>query len=310
MNETCFFHKMQDGTMHNIYRCEPENPTEIKGIVQLVHGSCEHSARYREFAEYLTSNGYIMIANDLRGHGQTAKKEEDLGFIAHDDGWYKLIGDLLEVNHLIKQDYPGSKIIMIGHSMGSFLARHYALIYSETIDGLIAIGTAHQSKLELTAGILVAKLCMKFKGNRSKGEFLNKLTYERFNKHLEAPLTKSDWITHDRSVVDDFIADERCGFIFSNSAFRDMFTGLLFITDRYHIENGPRQLPILLLSGAQDPVSNNGIQVKKAYQEYKAAGVEKIDMTLYPNMRHEILNELDKNLVYADIVNWMETITP
>ena len=309
LKETHFFHRMPDSSLHSIYTWKPNDGIRTIGVVQLVHGSCEHSARYRDFAHYLTNQGYIVISNDLRGHGQTAKNVNDLGYFADDKGWETLVADLKEVNRSIKTAYPDQPVFMIGHSMGSFLARHYSLVNGDTIDGLVAIGTSHQSKLELQFGILAAQLGMKWKGKKKTGHFLNKFTYEVFNKGINPARTKSDWITRNEQIVDEFIADERCGFIFSHSAFRDMFTGLLFITNDQNIQKGPTHLPIYLLSGLEDPVSSKGKQVKKAYQAYKNYGYEHVSMKLYPDMRHEILNELGNKTVYQDIVNWLHEYT-
>ena len=305
MKETHFFHRMSDDSLHSIYIWKPNDNMQTMGAVQLVHGSCEHSARYRDFAKYLTEQGFMIIANDLRGHGKTAKNVTDLGYFADDNGWEILIKDLQEVNHYIKDANPDLPIFMIGHSMGSFLARHYSLVHGDTIEGLVAIGTSHQTKIELQFGILAAYLGMNWKGKKETGYFLNKFTYEVFNKGINPVRTKSDWISRNEQIVDDFIEDERCGFIFSHSAFRDMFTGLLYITNPRSIQNGPTHLPIYLLSGLEDPVGSKGKQVKKAYQAYKNAGYEHVSIKLYPDMRHEILNELGNKIVYQDIVNWL-----
>ena len=309
MKETHFFHKMQDGSLHSIYLWEPDDVIHLIGVVQLVHGSCEHSARYRDFANYLTTQGFVVVANDLRGHGLTARTINDLGYFADDNGWETLILDLLEINRYTKIAFPDQPVFMIGHSMGSFLARHYLLIHGNTIDGLIATGTSHQTRIELQFGILAATLGMKCKGRRKTGYFLNKFTYDVFNKGIVQARTKSDWITRNERIVDDFIADERCGFIFSHSAFRDMFTGLYFITNSENIQNGPTYMPIYLLSGLEDPVGSKGRQVKKAYQAYKHAGYENVSIKLYPDMRHEILNELGNKDVYQDIVDWLHKFT-
>ena len=305
MKETHVFHRMPDDSLHSIYTWKPDDGIQTVGVVQLVHGSCEHSARYRDFANHLTNHGYIVVSNDLRGHGLTAKNVSDLGYFADYNGWETLLQDLFELNRTIKIAYPNQPVFIIGHSMGSFLARHYSLVYGDTIEGLIAIGTSHQTKFELQFGILAAYLGMKWKGKKKTGHFLNKFTYEVFNKGINPARTKSDWITHNERIVDDFIADERCGFTFSHSAFHDMFTGLLYITNAQNIQNGPTHLPIYLLSGLEDPVSSKGKQVQKTYQAYIDAGYERVLMKLYPNMRHEILNEIGNRTVYEDIVKWL-----
>lgn len=298
---------MRDGQESHIYKWEPDGDKEVLGVVQLIHGSCEHAKRYTDFAQFLTNNGYVVYANDLRGHGLSAKSSDDLGYFAEENGWNMLLEDLYELTRFIKEEQKDLKIFIIGHSMGSFLARHYAMIYGTEINGLIAIGTAHNPRAMLKFGKFLAERSIKKDGGKYRNYTLNRLSYDSFCNQFKPIRTKQDWLSRDEKVVDKFRADEKCGFVFTSSAFRDMFNGLLFITDKNNIKNTPKDLPILLISGDKDPVGSNGKMVKKAYEEYKKAGIKNIHMKLYKDMRHEVLNEIGKEKVFEDVLKWINS---
>lgn len=302
------FH-LEIGDNHKIYmyKWEPQDGKNISGVVQIVHGSCEHSKRYKNFAKFLTDNGYVVYSCDLNGHGLSVTKEEDLGYFGEKDGWNNLINDLHEVTKLIQKENPNLKIFMIGHSMGSFLARHYAMVYGKEIDGLIATGTANNSRLILRLGKLLAEIDIKNGRGKRRNKLLNKMSYESFNNQFKPIRTNNDWLTRDEKILDEFMEDKLCGFVFTSAAFRDMFEGLLFITDENNIKKTPKDLPILLLAGGNDPVGNNGKMVEKVYKDYKRNGIKNVKMKLYEGMRHEILNEIGKEKVYKDILTWLHT---
>ena len=298
-------YKARDGKMIALYRWEPDDKSNIKGLIQLIHGSCEHSGRYRAFSEFLNENGYVVYSNDHRGHGLTAVQESELGFIGENDGWKSLVDDVLEINKILRGDYPNLPVFMIGHSMGSFIARHYVTLYGDTIDGLVLSGTAHNNRLLLKFAIALADINIKLNGNRCRSKFINYLSYGAFNRKVSAHRTKFDWICIDEKVVDDYIKDYHCGYIFTSNAFKEMFRGLYYITDYKNIKKTPVTLPILLISGKKDVVGNEGKMVYKCYEKYKEAGIKNISIKLYENMRHEILNEIGKEEVYEDILNWI-----
>lgn len=301
-----FYMDMKDGEKIYINKSGPEKEEEILGVICIVHGSCEHSKRYSHFINYLVSNGYIVYSYDLRGHGLSSKKNNEiLGYFGESNGWNNLIYDLDEIIDLIKNENKGLNLYLLGHSMGSFIVRHYAIMFSKKIDGLIAIGTAHNPKIILNFGTFVANKYIERGYGKKENKLINKLSYDSFNKRINNPKTDKDWISRDEKVVDKFIEDKYCGFIFTTTGFRDMFDGLKFITNIENTKNIRKDLPILLVSGEEDPVGNNGKMVKKAYNEYKKCGIENIEMKLYNGMRHEILNEIGKEEVYQDILTWI-----
>lgn len=308
MKKTHF--QMPDQPVH-VYKWEPdldESIQQIQGVLQIVHGSCEHADRYDRFARDLAGHGWIVYASDLRGHGHSVSHKDDLGFFGEQDGWSGLVEELHEVTELIRGAHPGLPILMFGHSMGSFLARHFAIRYGSELSGLILSGTAHHTRSSLRAGKLLANQVIRTKGIRYRSKILYNLTYNSFNKRFEPSRTNQDWLTRDRAIVDSFIQDELCGFVFTAGGFRDMFEGLLYITDRENIGKTPRDLPIFLLSGTDDPVGGFGKMVEKAYNFYRKAGIHDVRMKLYEGMRHEILNELGKEEVCDDILTWASDI--
>ncbi|WP_139906120.1 alpha/beta hydrolase [Clostridium thermarum] len=294
----------QDGKRLHMYKWD--NANNIKGVVQLVHGSCEHAGRYEDICEFLNSRGYIVYAHDHRGHGKTEDNIDDLGFFAEEKGWEKLIEDLKLVNDRIHQENPGKQVIMLGHSMGSFLARHYAILYGTTIDALILSGTAHNPRLLLRLGLFAANLEIKRRGPKFRSQFIYKMSYDSFNKGFKPARTKCDWLSTDKKEVDKFLADERCGFVFTAAAFKDMFKGLLFITDHKNISKMRKNLPVLIISGKDDQVGGRGKMVRKTCNVFTDVGIKDITLRLYEGMRHEIFNEIEKLKVFEDMLNWMD----
>ena len=289
-----------------LYRWEPDDKGSLKGIVQLVHGSCEHAGRYEHFARFLTEQGYVVYANDLRGHGRSVKESEDFGYFGESGGWNAMVNELHDVTCLAREEHPGMKLTMLGHSMGSFLARHYATQYGQELDGLVLSGTAHHSRALLRSARMIAKLQIAAKGSKHRSNLLYKMSYATYNKRLEPSRTALDWLTRDEAVVDQFLQDKWCGFVFTAAGFRDMFEGLLVITDPAQTSKTPKHLPILLISGADDPVGNYGQMVQLTYEQYQQAGILMLQVKLYEGMRHEILNEIGKEEVYRDIAAWIQ----
>lgn len=304
MNKTTETIIMSDGKALLLHIWKPLQ--EPLGLLQLIHGSCEHIGRYEDFAGYMADSGYIVYGWDLRGHGITASSPEELGFFALRGGWDLLLRDAMEINKHIKAEYPDKPLVLIGHSMGSFLARHFAMLHGAAIDGLIAIGTSHNPRLLLKLGKHLAERDIRKNGHFNRSALLYKLSYGSFNKKFSPSRTDQDWLTSDEEIVDKFIADDLCGFVLTSCGFRDMFYGLLEITDNSNIKRHPEGLPTLLISGKEDPVGAEGRQVVKAYEGYKKAGVKSISMKLYEGMRHEVLNERDRQQVYKDIISWLE----
>lgn len=274
-----------------------ENP---KGVLQIVHGSCEHMARYDEFANYLNGNGWIVIGHDQRGHGKTATiQDQPLGFFAEERGWAKLVEDIFEVNKYISESYADLPITMIGHSMGSFLVRTYIILHPKTIKGAILSGTAWYSKIQLKFAHYIAKKNQKKHGAKHIDNFIYKLSYKALNKKYKNSTHGCDWLSVDQDNVDTFVKDPMCGFVFTSSAFKDLFSGLMYNQTMSKIETMDKNMPIILVAGKDDPVGSYGKTVTKTYKKFLKQGLN-VDMKLYPGVRHEILFDITKQKVMED----------
>lgn len=297
--------RMIDGKELTCY--EWTKVTEPKAILQLVHGSAEHLLRYEHFAEKMNAAGIIVVGDDHRGHGRTANiKEKELGFFAKKNGWDKLIDDEKMLNDYIHKMWPGKPVFMLGHSMGSFMVRTYAIKYSETIDGLLIMGTAENPPLTILIGKMVAKLGQFFSGAKTPAKFIWRLSYKPLNKKYQKKTNANgnEWLTRDPKVQVEFKNDPLSGQIFTNSAFKDMFTGLNFIRKPKNIKLMRKDLPIFILSGGDDPVGNYGKYPKMVNAKFKSLGYHPV-LKIYTGLRHEILNEPEKEVVEKDIINFI-----
>ncbi|MCR8613151.1 MAG: lysophospholipase [Mycoplasma sp.] len=273
------------------------------GVMQIVHGSAEHAKRYDDFAKFLNKNNIIVYAMDLRGHGQFAKEKNLFGFFAEKNGHKIILEDINMIGKIIKNKYPDLKYTLLGHSMGSFVVRNYASEYDD-IDNLIVVGTNHNPKLVSYFALLVLNLTILFKGKKNINKLINNMSYKSFNKKIKNAKTDADWISVNQKNIDNFVKDDLCGFTFTNQGFKDMFNWILNITKAKKIKNVSDNLKILFISGTEDPVGKNGSEVIKAHKNYKKYE-KKANIKLYENMRHEILNETEKQIVYDDILKFI-----
>ena len=283
--------------------CVPEG--EVKGVIQIAHGIAEHIDRYRDFMEYLADNGFVVAGDDHLGHGKTMTGEEDKGQFSDKDGWNCVVKDLVSLHDLMVTEYPGINYIVFGHSMGSFLMRTYIADYPSKYDMAIISGTGHQGKLLVTAGNIIAQNTIKKKGYDSDGTSLNNLSMGGYQKKIKNPRTDCDWLSRDEAQVDKYVADETCGFTAKAGLYADMLKGVKYVTDMNNIRKIRKDKPVLFISGDMDPVGEYGKGVKKAYGCFKKAGIADVTMKLYPEGRHEMLNELNKDEVYKDILDWI-----
>ncbi len=286
-----------------VYKWTPEGP-EIKGVVQIAHGMAEHAGRYNDFARFLNENGYVVYADDHRGHGKTSPDE--LGYMGEGDVFHLMVDNLKELTDIIKKENPKLPVFLLGHSMGSFISLRYSELYGSELKGLILSGSNGKQNLKFSFGTLVAKMEMKKKGPKAPATLMDKLSFGDFNSKFKPNRTNSDWLTRDTKEVDKYLEDAVCGTIHSTSYFYHLLRGL---KDNYKDENLnkiPPQLPILLLAGKKDPVGLMGQGVKRLQNSLKDVGIKKVEMKLYDDARHEILNEINKEEVYDDILTFLD----
>lgn len=291
-------------------KCVPEGTP--RAVVQIAHGIAEHIDRYDDFMAFLAANGFVAVGNDHLGHGKSIQAPSEQGIFAEEDGWNYVVKDMDILRETMRREYPDLPYIFFGHSMGSFLTRTYLIRHPGKYDAAIISGTGHQGKPLVLAGNAAAGLLVKLKGPRADGQTLNDMAFGSYCKRIEDPRTPFDWLSRDEAQVDKYIADPLCGFVAKVSLYRDMMQGVKFITNQKNIDSMSKEQPIYFMSGEEDPVGDYGEGVEKAYKAFCKAGLKDVTIRLYPGGRHEMLNEINKEDVYRDILNWlnskMETI--
>lgn len=302
---TNFTFTSSDGTEINVYKWTPKEE-EIKGIVQISHGMAETAIRYERFAKVLNQNGYIVYANDHRGHGNTAENIESLGYLGDNDGFNLLIGDIAKLSDIIREENGDLRIYLFSHSMGSFAAQRYIMDFKDKIDGLVLSGSNGEQGFTLNIARTIAKVEMLIRGRKAKSKLMNTLSFGAYNKKFKPEKTGSEWLSRDEEEVKKYIEDPYCGTIFPTSFYYDFLESLQYIEDESNFKKIPKDLPILIISGEEDPVGDSGKGLKKLYNRYKEAGVKDLAIKLYPGARHEILNEINRNEVMDDVVNWLD----
>ncbi|MBQ7942964.1 MAG: lysophospholipase [Lachnospiraceae bacterium] len=280
-----------------------------KAIVQISHGMVEFIERYEEFAAYLNERGFLVVGNDHLGHGQTAGSDEDLGYFC-DAKSAAVVEDLHRVTTKIKEEYPNLPLFLYGHSMGSFMARRYLMTYGQELTGAIIAGTGRKKPLILGTAKLINGMVGLFKGERHRSKLMSKLAFGTYNKRIPNRRSDNDWLTRDEKIVDMYNAHKHCMFIFTVNGNRTLFDALTFIQKKENIAKLPKDLPVFMVAGAEDPVGDYGKGVVEVYESYKQHGIKDITLKLYEEDRHEILNELDRETVYKDVADWIESKMP
>lgn len=300
-----FTYKSDDGVEIFTRKWESDSKTKPNAIIQIAHGMAEHIERYDNFANELVSHNFIVYGNDHRGHGITAQLNNCSGYFADEQGFEKVVRDMNLLTTIIENEYPGVPIILFGHSMGSFLSRRYIQLYGDKIAGVILSGTGGDPGIMGKIGQLIAAREMRKRGPQTPSPLLNNLTFGSYNKGFKPNRTEFDWLSREELEVDKYIEDPMCGGIFTSGFFNDLLTGIETINKSKNIMMIPTKLPIFLISGSKDPVGSNAKGVLKTFKAYQQAGMEDVTYQLYEGARHEILKELNKEDVIADIINWI-----
>ena len=276
------------------------------GVYQIAHGVAEYALRYEPFAEFLCSKGFVVVANDHIGHGLSVAEGAAPLYFGEQDGWTHVVDDMFALHQQTGKKYPDLPYFLMGHSMGSFLARTYLIRYPGTVKGAVIMGTGQQPGYMVAGGRLVAKLIGKRSGFDRFNATVDALAFGAYNKPFEPKRTKYDWLSANPENVDSYIADPLCGGDATVGLFLDMLGGIGFISKQANVEKMDKNTPILFISGEMDPVGDLGKGVKKAYESFRRAGVKDVSIKLYPGLRHEILNEKESAQVCADIWAWIE----
>jgi len=280
-------------------------PEEPRAALQIIHGMAEHIDRYDDFARFLSENGILVFGCDLAGQGKSVRDGEPLGWFGNQNGWDALIQDMRILRDIVKDEFPAISFTLMGHSMGSFLARSYAGRDGDDFDAFIFSGTAGMNPV-LGVGKLIAKSEIKRKGGKLPSQLLYDLSFGSYNKSFKPARTESDWLSRDEAQVDRYVADEKCGYAFSASAMLAVFEGIGEISGKKWARQVPKR-PVLIFSGALDPVGNAGRGVKQVASWLRAEG-HAVELKLYEGARHEMLNETNRDEVYQDVLLFINAV--
>lgn len=302
MKTETFTFKEETGLDIFVYKWVPDG--DVGGVVQISHGMAETASRYERFAEALTGAGYVVYANDHRGHGRTVNDVERVGDLG-EDGFNNMIRNMRQLDGIIKEEHPGLPFFMFGHSMGSFLLQRYMCLYGDRLDGAILSGSNGRVGFLLSIGAFIAKREIKKLGRGHRSVKLNRLSFGGYNKPFKPNRTAFDWLSRDEAEVDKYVNNPFCGGVFTSGFFYDLSEGLKLIEDKREIQKVPKGLPIYIFSGDNDPVGKFGKGVKRLVNTYKKAGITNVQHRLYKGGRHEMLNETNRDNVIQDTLTWL-----
>ena len=290
----------------DIYACayKPDNG-EYDIVLVIHHGMAEHQERYRGFIEFLCNNGVAVYMHDMANHGKSNTNYEEAGWFGEKDGYKGLIEDFRHNVKVAQEENPGKKLIVMGHSMGSFICRMYTGWYPDDgYNGAIYMGTGGPNPIA-GMGKAMASAIGAFKGKKHKSKTIDKMAFGSYGKNFEGR-TNFDWLTRDNTIVDRYIKDPYCGFLFTVQGMKDLITVNMACNEDSWFESVSKDLPILLCSGALDPVGDYSKGIEAVKEKLLQTGHAKVTVKLYPDCRHEILNEENKEEVMADILQWIK----
>lgn len=301
-----YYFTSSDGkTLIHVNQWTPLN-RKIRGVVQIAHGVAEYGARYEKFARFLCQNGFVVVANDHLGHGQSIVDGCPMVYFGDENGWEHVVDDMESIRERTAKVFSGKPYFLFGHSMGSFLSRTHLIRFPGRLSGCVLCGTGHMSGLIVAGGKLVADSEIKKLGRRAYSEKADQLAFGAYNKRFAPNRTAFDWVSLNEENVDAYINDPLCGGKTTLGLFRDMMGGLEIITKQSNIEKVDKNLPVFFIAGDRDPVGDMGKGVEKACSCFKKAGVRDVSIKLYHGLRHEILNEKTNQYVFRDVLDWLE----
>lgn len=280
---------------------------EVKTVLAVHHGMAEHKKRYHDFFQYLTSNGIAVFMHDMANHGKSNQNSELTGYFGNKNGYKSLVKDFKTTFDMAKNAYPDKKLIVMGHSMGSFIVRCFTAWYNDSpFDAAIYMGTGSANPIA-AIGDKVTAMVAKLSGYTSKSKLLDKMTFGAYNDKFEKR-TPFDWLSRDTEQVDKYVSDDECGFLFSAQGMNDLVKLNMSANTDEWFESVPKDKPILLISGDMDPVGDYGRGIMDIYDKLIATNHSKAQIKLYSLARHEILNEINKDEVYEDLLSYIESV--
>ncbi len=281
---------------------------KVSAVMQITHGMIEYIERYEEFAFYLAERGFLVVGHDHLGHGASVSSEDDWGYFAKKKPSEIVVADIYQVTRIIRNAYPDCPYFILGHSMGSFLLRKYLTIHSEDVTGAIICGTGSQPNFATGFGVVLCKFLTFFRGGHHRSKLIERLTfgsaYDRFDK--TGVNAANSWLSKNEESVRAYYQDPRCTFLFTLNGYELLFSTIYYDNHMQNIRRIRKNLPLLLIAGKDDPVGNFGEGVKKAFAQYRQAGIRDVKLKLYKDDRHEILQETDRLQVFADVYQWCQ----
>ncbi|NBA97922.1 alpha/beta hydrolase [Pseudomonas sp. R5(2019)] len=302
MNHNAFWLPASNHCSLYVYQWLPDGPP--KAVVLLVHGMAEHAARYARLGEALCAAGYALYAHDQRGHGHTSELGT-LGMYAPKNGWCTVVDDIGVLSQHIGQQHSGTPLFLFGHSMGSYIAQGYLLHHSASLQGAILSGSNFQPVALYRSAAAIARLERWRQGPGGRSALIEWLSFGSFNKPFKPNRTPFDWLSRDDEEVDKYASDPLCGFRCTNQLWLDLLGGLQQISKPANLSQIDPNLPILVIGGECDPVSD-GKRLKDLANALRQAGNRHVQLQLYPQARHELLNDINREQVTADLIAWLD----
>jgi alpha-beta hydrolase superfamily lysophospholipase len=280
--------------------------------VQIFHGMAEHAGRYERLAKFLNTKGFIVYANDHRGHGRTAGSLDAVGYIGK-DGFNNIVEDEFIITGTIKEEHPNLPVIILGHSFGSFVAQEYITRYGGDVAGVILSGSSIVPESAVEPGVKVASFQRFFLGEKRKSNFLDKRSFASYNKKFEnneGEDRKFAWLSRDKGEVQKYVDDPYCGTVMTVGFYYYFYKGLVKLFKPENVAKVPKGLSVLIIAGSDDPVGGYGVGVDFLYKMYQSLGMNDVELKLYQGARHEIFNEINRDEVFNDVVSWISTRIP
>lgn len=315
MKETTYSFKSHDdlGTAIHAVKWEPDDEAQAArpvAVVQLVHGMIEYIERYRGFAQFLTDHGYVVMGHDHIGHGDSVPepKEKEWGIMHTDHPEVVMVDDMMTNYGIIREQYPDTPLFVVGHSMGSYMLRRMLVVRSSELDdltGAVIMGTGTVSNTDLRLAMMIIKTVSAIKGRDYKSQFVTNILfgsdYKKFN--MDGTIPENSWLSKNVESVKAYYKDPKDTYLFSLNGYKGLVTAMKQDNDMEYIRRIRADLPIIFVSGADDPVGSAGKGVKTAYHKFKEAGLN-AKLHLYENDRHELLQETDRENIYQDLEHW------
>ncbi|MCR5609896.1 MAG: alpha/beta hydrolase [Lachnospiraceae bacterium] len=301
-----YYESVDEKTRVHAVKYKPQG--EIRGVIQIIHGMNEYIGRYDELARFLCDNGFMVVGNDHIGHGESIENDDNLGYFCEKEGNKVLLKDIVKLMNIAQRECPDIPYYIIGHSMGSFMLRHIIALYGDRIDGAVICATGNQPGYLSAFGMVLCNLLSIVNGDHYRSKFVAAQMFKGYNKRITNKKTDFDWIVSDERVVEKYINDPKCNYIYSLNGYNNFMKIINGVNNKSLLNRIPKDLPVFFIAGEEDPVAGYGKYTTELVKLYEKIGIKNVDCKLYPNARHEIHNDYCKETVFDDIINWIDKL--